>query len=74
MSLLVQAYEDLERFATFRLGLAVNAAMSDDPKKALGHILNPPEPIDYSKVPPMLRPAKSDKQKAREAESAAQKK
>lgn len=42
------------RLEMFQMGVAVNAAMSDDPRKNLEKILNPIE-MDLTKVHPMLR-------------------
>lgn len=58
---LSDVHMDRTRMFMFQLGSAVNAAMSDNPGKHLGNILNPPKPIDMSQVHPMLRPgAKKD--------------
>lgn len=45
--------------------MAVNAAMSDDPRAALGRILNPPQPLREEDLPPMLRIPKDKTKKGK---------
>jgi hypothetical protein len=58
MRVLVDTYLEARRLEIFEMGLAVNAAMSDNPKKSLNRILNPPRVWTLEDVPAMLRPAK----------------
>jgi hypothetical protein len=52
---LIDLHVERLRMESFYLGVAVNAAMSDDPKKALSAILEPPQPLDPSSLHPMIR-------------------
>lgn len=51
---LVDLHMEGRRLEVFQLGVAVNAAMSDNPRKNLDRILHPVE-LDLDKVHPMLR-------------------
>lgn len=44
------------RTQLFEVGLAFNAAMSDEPRKRLGEILDPPAIVNIEDLPLMLRP------------------
>ena len=64
MQHLSDVHMDRTRLGMFQFGSAVNAAMSDNPAKHLGNILNPPKPLDLNAVHPMLRPGAKKKKKS----------
>lgn len=55
MNELADLHIEGRRLEMFQLGVAVNAAMSDNPRKALDRILHPPPEIDFENIHPMLR-------------------
>jgi hypothetical protein len=54
MQELVDLHMEGRRLEMFQFGVAVNAAMSDDPRKNLDRILHPLD-FDLDKVHPMIR-------------------